>query len=128
MTDRHRLLLLFATAACLTGLLLHPSVPAVYKAVRGSLPLMPARDFGYPAHVAAYLTFGALAARLTRVQTPRGGWLLIGGLALHGVTSETLQLGVAGRTFDPGDMACNLLSAAAGVRLATRTAEPAAAV
>ena len=113
-----RAVLLSAAAICLTTLLLHPAVPTVFRAVRSWLPLTPSQDFGYPAHVTAYLIFGALAVRLLRPQTRRGLVLILGGLFAHGISTECSQLAVEGRTFDLLDMTCNLTAATAGVFLA----------
>ena len=111
---------LTAGAVLLTGLLLHPSVPAVYRSIRSVLPLVPSQDFGYPAHLTCYLMLGMAAVWLTRPQTTVGRrWLLL-GLAAHGILTETAQLAVAGRTFDLLDMACNLTAVTAGVLLTTR--------
>ena len=122
-----RTALLFAGAAGLTALLLHPAVPDVYRSLRSSLPLMPSRDFGYPAHLTAYLLVGSAAALIVRPQTVAGRRLLLAGLFAHGITTECAQLLVGGRTFDVLDMACNLTAAAVGVRLACPAAEAAAA-
>ena len=119
MLDRPalRVALLFVAAVGLTTLLLHPAVPEVYRSLRAGLPLVPSRDFGYPAHIAAYLTVGAAAGLLVRPQTIRGRRVLLAGLITHGVTSECAQLLVEGRTFDPLDMACNVTAASIGVCL-----------
>ena len=122
-----RAALLSAAAVGLTTLLLHPAVPDVYRSLRAGLPLMPSRDFGYPAHIAAYLVVGAAAALIVRPQTVAGRRLLLAGLFAHGITTECAQLLVEGRTFDVLDMACNLTAAAVGVRLACPAAEAAAA-
>ena len=121
--DAGRAGLLISAAVVLTGLLLHPGVPDIYRAMRQSLPLAPAQDFGYPAHVTAYLVLGAVATRLLRPVTARGRMLVIAAVCLHGVSTECSQLAVEGRTFDVLDMACNLTSATAGATLAARLHE-----
>ena len=129
MLDRPalRIALLFAGGLGLTTLLLHPAVPGVYRSLKAGLPLVPSQDFGYPAHVAAYLVVGAAAALVVRPRTAWGRRVLLAGLFTHGVATESTQLLIEGRTFDLLDMACNLTAAAVGVRVACPAVEPTAA-
>ena len=104
--------------AALAASLLHPRIPEVRRSLRRLLPsdwtyLDTACQFGYLAHSVAFVSvtaflvvlFGGPVARSRRI------WAVV---IAFGIATETLQLAIPYRDFDPYDMLCNLLAASCG--------------
>ena len=105
-----RLGLAVATLCGGTTLLLHPSVPSLLRALRDWGSMRANTIFGYGAHATAYLvmTFTVLAIA-TRYGRRAELWA-IAILLLHGILTETAQLMIPQRSWDPLDLLANLVS------------------
>ncbi len=93
-----------------TTLLLHPSVPRLLQVLRDWGSPSANTILGYGAHASAYLvmTFTVLS-----IATRFGRRTEIGAVAvllIHGILTETAQLGIPHRAWDPLDMLANLVS------------------
>ena len=93
-----------------TTLLLHPSVPRLLRVLRdwGSPPAN--TILGYGAHASAYLvmTFAVLSIASRDGRRAEIGAVAV--LLMHGILTETAQLGIPHRTWDPLDLLANLVS------------------
>ena len=105
-----RLGLAVATLCGGTTLLLHPSVPSLLRALRDWGSMRANTIFGYGAHATAYLvmTFTVLAIA-TRYGRRAELWA-IAILLIHGILTETAQLMIPQRSWDPLDLLANLVS------------------
>lgn len=117
---RHSLgLVLFSLLLlCATVALLHPDAVLVYRTFKQAAPVNVTDSSGYMAHTICYGTLAAAAVVLLPTFWRFRALLL---LLAHGVTSELLQRGIAGRTFDLADMACNVTAASVSFVLALTT-------
>lgn len=95
--------------------LVHPDMVTIYKGLRANFLPGLSDESGMVAHTVCYTTLAITGAiLLPGMRIWQLALLLIG----HGVTTELLQQWVPGRTFDLGDMLCNVLASIAAVTVA----------
>lgn len=93
-----------------TTLLLHPSVPRQLKALRLWASEPSITIFGYAAHATAYLAMTFTVLMIVSRFGHRTEIAAVAALLVHGILTETAQLMIPQRTWDPLDLMANLLS------------------
>ncbi len=100
-----------------TTLLIHPSVPHHLRALREWGSTQSILIFGYGAHATAYLAMSfAVLSVATRCGRRMEFWAVT-VLLMHAVVTETSQIGIPHRTWDPWDLLVNLVSVLVAYRI-----------
>ena len=104
--------------AVLTVSLLHPRTPELRRYLRGLLPsdwtyFDIACQFGYLAHSVAFFSV-TVYVTLVAGGRPRRAKQILAAILAMGLLTETLQLLIPNRDFDPNDLLCNAVAACLG--------------
>ena len=125
--ERSRFYVAIAALCAGTTLLLHPSVPGLLRVLRDWGSTRAITIFGYGAHATAYLVMTVAILSIATRCGRRAEDAAVAILLMHGILTETAQLAIPHRTWDPLDLLANLVSVlvAGGVwRLSMKPVHP----